>query len=163
MKLSYALVLAIALAGCASYDGRGLVPGRSTAAEVEALMGPAAYRRPGAGGETVHYYSRQPFGRQIFAARIGPDGKLIAIEQTLTEENIAKLVPSTTRREQVRDLLGPPYRITQLPRTEREVWEYKMYGVPDLKVLFIQFSPDGIAREVYYMLDPELRRPVAAL
>jgi hypothetical protein len=36
----------VALAsGCASFDGRGLVPGKSTQAKVEALMGVPAQRR----------------------------------------------------------------------------------------------------------------------
>ena len=43
----FALVATVALllGGCASYDGRGLIPGRSTQAEVEALMGLPAERR----------------------------------------------------------------------------------------------------------------------
>ena len=42
------------LSGCASFDGRDLVPGQSSATEVEAAMGPAADKRPGANGETVY-------------------------------------------------------------------------------------------------------------
>ncbi len=37
-----AVAVAALLAGCASFDGRGLAPGKSTAAEVEALMGAPA-------------------------------------------------------------------------------------------------------------------------
>lgn len=74
------------LAGCASYSGRGLTPGRSSAEDVAALMGPAAERRAGAAGETVLYYSRLPEGGQTYAARIGPDGKLVALEQRLAPE-----------------------------------------------------------------------------
>jgi hypothetical protein len=146
------LALLALLAGCASFDGRGLVAGRSTADEVERLMGRAADKRAGPGGETWLYYPRQPYGRKMFVARVAPDGKLIALEQRLTDENVAKIVPNTARANDVRDLLGPPYLVTKFPRLDREVWQYHMrhFGDPGIPVaLYVQFSPDGIAREVY--------------
>jgi hypothetical protein len=60
-------------------------------------MGRAADKRPGAGGETVYYFPRLPWGYATYAARIAPDGKPIALEQRLTEENIARLTPSRRR------------------------------------------------------------------
>jgi hypothetical protein len=140
------------LAGCASFDGRGLVPGQSTADEVDRLMGRAADKRAGPGGETWFYYPRQPYGRKMFVARIAADGKLTALEQRLTDENVAKIVPNSARANQVRDLLGPPYLVTKFPRLEREVWQYHMrhFGDPGIPVaLYVQFSPDGVAREIY--------------
>lgn len=142
------------LAGCASYSGRGLAPGRSSAEEVEALMGPAAERRAGAAGESVLYYSRLPEGGQTYAARIGPDGMLVALEQRLAPEYIAKIAPGRSRAEDVRDLLGPPWSTDRLPRLMRDVWSYPMLGSPYRKVLYIQFSGDGVVREVIVMNDP---------
>jgi hypothetical protein len=144
------------LAGCASFDGRGLVAGQSSADEVERLMGPAADKRAGPAGETWLYYSRQPFGRKIFVARLSPDGRLIALEQRLTDENIARLVPQATRGEDVRQLLGPPYTVTRFPNMEREVWQYyfRHFGDPGVPMsLYVQFSPDGVAREIYLIDD----------
>jgi len=150
-------VLALALTGCAGFSGSGLVAGRSSVEEVEALMGPAADTRQAPGGETVRYYSRLPNGREIYAARIGPDGKLRALEQRLTDENVARLRPGMSRADDVRDLLGPPYRVDTFRRLEREVWTYKMYsGGLWPKELDVQFSPDGIVREVMLMDDPDL-------
>jgi hypothetical protein len=151
-------IAALALAACASFEGRGLVPGRSSAAEVEALMGPPAERRQAANGETWMYYPRQPFGRSMYVARVGGDGKLVAIEQRLTDENVARLVPGTTRAADVRALLGPPYGVTRFPRLEREVWQYHMrrYGNPGMPfALYVQLSPDGVVREVLYQDEPE--------
>jgi len=147
-----AIALALLLAGCASFDGRGLVAGQSTADDVERLMGAAADKRTRPGGETWLYYSRQPFGRKTFVARIAPDGRLVALEQRLTDENVAKIVPQTTRRDDVRELLGPPYLVSTFPRMEREIWQYYMrhFGDPGVPLtLYVQFSPDGVAREVY--------------
>jgi hypothetical protein len=156
MRLILALGAALALAACAGYSGHGLVPGQSNADEVEALMGPSAERRPGPGGETVRYYSRQPNGRQMYAARFGPDGKLVAIEQRLTEANVAWLMPGAWRAENVRDLFGPPYDVHIMPRLAREVWTYKMYGDGFMpKNLYVQMSNDGVVREVMVLDDPQ--------
>ena len=156
MKTIAVLALALALTACAGFSGSGLVPGQSSVEEVEALMGPAADTRQAPGGETVRYYSRLPNGREIYAARIGSDGKLRALEQRLTDENVAKLRPGASRADDVRDLLGPPYRVDTFRRLAREVWTYKMYSVglwP--KELDVQFSLDGIVREVMLIDDPE--------
>src|SRR3954463_5709304 len=83
-----AIIGAVLLCACASFDGRGLVPGQSTQQDVEALMGPAAASRPQQNGETWVYYSRQPFGRVMYVARINPQGLLIALDQRLTDPNI---------------------------------------------------------------------------
>ncbi len=155
MKTILALAAVAALAGCAGYAGSGLVPGRSTAEEVEALMGPAAEIRPGAGGETVRYYPRQPYGRETYAARIGPEGRLRAIEQRLTEANLARLTPGVSRAGDVRDLFGPPFETNSFARLARDVWTYKLYGDGSrLKDLYVQMSPDGVVREVMMIDDP---------
>jgi hypothetical protein len=154
------LILVLLCAGCANFDGRGLVPGQSTAGDVDRLMGPAADKRAGPAGETWLYYPRQPFGRKTFVARVASDGKLLALEQRLTDENIAKIVPQNTRRDDVRNLLGPPYVVSSFPRMDREIWQYYMrhFGDPGIPVtLYVQFSPDGVAREVY-LLDESGRR-----
>ena len=156
MRTFLAVAVLAVLAGCAGYAGRGLIPGQSSAEEVEALMGPAAERRPGAGGETVRYYPRQPFGREMYAARIGPDGRLRALEQRLTEANIARLTPGVSRAGDVRDLFGPPYQEDTFPRLARDVWTYKMYGGGYLpKDLYVQLSRDGLVREVMMVDDPQ--------
>jgi hypothetical protein len=153
--LLIAIATALSLASCASYDGRSLIPGKSTDAEVEALMGPSADRRSGPNGETVRYYSRLPFGRVIFAARFGPDGRLKALEQRLIEDNFERLKSGVSRADDVRELLGPPYRVEQFPRMQREIWTYQWQGLTSDRLLLVQFSADGIIREVYKIEDPD--------
>ena len=60
MRTLPALCLALIVAGCASFDGRGLMPGVSSAAEVESVMGVPAEKRQVANGETWYFYPRQP-------------------------------------------------------------------------------------------------------
>src|SRR3989442_14686 len=147
------LLALLLLAGCASFDGRGLAPGQSTAADVEKIMGAPAEKRQ-VGNETWHYYPRQPFGRKTFVARIAPDGKLVTIEQRLTDENVARIIPNTTRAEQVRDLLGPPWQAGRYANLDRNVWTWHMrhFGDPGIPVqLNVQMSPDGVVREVFIL------------
>jgi hypothetical protein len=153
--MRFALVFLV-LAGCASYDGRGLVAGQSTEADVLAVMGTPVERRAAPGGETVLWYPRLPYGRVSYAARIAHDGRLIALEQRLTEENLALLEKGKTTDQAVRDLFGPPNKVNQFPRMQREIWTYQMPAVMEWKVLYVQFSPDRVLREYYYMDDPEV-------
>jgi hypothetical protein len=153
------VLLVMLLSGCAGYSGRGLVPGQASADEVEALMGPSADRRPGANGETVRYYSRLPFGKEIYAARFDPAGRLIAIEQRLTEDNLAKIRVGNSRTEDVRDILGPPYRMDAFPRLQRDIWTYPAHGQTIPKLIIVQFSNDRVVREVYMMDDPQAMDP----
>jgi hypothetical protein len=151
MKSLLAVAVSILLASCASFDGRGLTAGQSSAADVERVMGAPAERRQ-VGAETWLYFPRQPFGRKTFVARLGADGRLLALEQRLTDETVAQIVPNTTRAERVRDLLGPPYQATQFARMDRNVWTWHMrrFGDPGIPVqLNVQMSPDGVVREVY--------------
>jgi len=153
MKILLAATIVL-LAGCAGYDGRTLVPGQSSSAEVERLMGPAADKRPGPDGETVLWFPRLPAGRVSYAARIGRDDKLIAIEQRLTRQSLDRLQPGVSRGSDVRDVLGPPERVAASPRAEREVWTYHAEDIQPALIV-VQFSTDGVLREKYMFDDPE--------
>jgi hypothetical protein len=159
MRIIAALAVAFLLAACASFDGRGLVPGKSTAGDVEALMGTPADRVTRPNGDTLLYYSRLPEGRATYVATIGPDGVLRGIEQRLNYESIGKIVPHATTAKEVRELLGPPYRITSMDRLKRDVWEYPWRNAEDRRMLWVQVSGDGIVREVIEMHDFESDPP----
>src|SRR3954453_16100310 len=116
-KLLRFIPLCIALAGCASVDGYNLRPGDSTVHDVEMVMGQPADKRAGPDGQTIYWYPQLPYGRASYAARIGQDGTLLAIEQRLVEENIRQVAIGWSA-EQVYDLLGPPYWPETYPRME---------------------------------------------
>ena len=154
MRRILGAALVLIAAGCAGYDGRTLLPHRSTADDVERVMGEPAEKRAGPGGETVFWYPRLPAGRVSYAARIGADGKLIAVEQRLTRENFERLKRGESRASDVRDLLGPPSRVDQYPRREREAWTYHAQEItPQLIVVY--FSRDEVLREKDMFDDPE--------
>ena len=156
----FAVVLAIALlAGCAS-SGSKLEPG-ATRAEVEKDMGKPTETQVRANGDTLLFFSRQPDGRAIFVATIGPDGKLRSeVQQTLTRKNIAGIKAGMQAKE-VRELLGPPGKSgpttvsIAFEPVKRDVWEYLWTDGSEMRKLFLQFSTDGALREKIDGLDFE--------
>jgi hypothetical protein len=147
------------IAGCASYSGRGLEPGRSTMEDVEAVMGPPTVVRESADGGRTLWYPRLPLGRESFAARIDRDGTLVSLDQRLTAENIARLHPNQSTADDVLDILGPPFRVYQYPNMHREAWEYQLRIPPSNTSLYVQVSPDRIVREVFQLQDLPGRGP----
>ena len=154
LAVSYLIAAAAMLAGCASFDGRGLVPGKSAAADVQALMGTPAERIAAPNGDSIWYYPRQPTGLHTFAVRISPDGVMREIDQRLTVENLGKLVPGVTSAKETRELLGPPWRTSHNFLKDRDVWDYRMYNAVQVEHnLSVQFSADGLVREVLLLRD----------
>ena len=150
LRLLLALAAAVATAGCATY--KDLQPAQSTRADVEAVLGHPAEQRARTDGETWLYYPKQPYGRKVRVARVAADGKLIAVEQRLSEEYIAKLIPNQSSREEVLALFGRPYERLNVPRMERDMWTWHMRQYATLPVtLNVQMSPDGVVREIYVL------------
>ena len=155
MRRIIALAAVLLGAGCAGsgYDGGDLTPGVSTMADVEKDMGPPKDRRAGPNGETILWFSRLPAGRVSYAARIGKDGKLIAVEQRLTRENLDSIKPGA-REDDVRDLLGPPQSIQWFERQQVNAWSYNAQGmVPQIYV--VEIAKDGTVRKAYRIDDPQ--------
>lgn len=155
---------ACSLAACASYDGRGLAAG-SSGAQVEASMGRPTLQVKQPDGSSVLYYPRGPVGRHTYAVTLGPDGTLRGIDQRLTLDNINRLRVGTDTKQQVTELLGPPdtWASTTLKLSSREVWEYKWLDFQEKRVLWVQFSPDGILREAMNSRDDFNESPGAGL
>jgi hypothetical protein len=156
-----AFACAALLSACASFEGRGLVPGQSSAAEVEAVMGPAADKRSTAGGETAYYYPRLPWGYATYVARIGAAGRLVALEQRLTLENTEKLIVGATRADDIRALLGPPFEPMKQQLSGKDIWTYPMRipGYPTPRWFLVQITPDGVLSEKYFIDDPNWAQP----
>jgi len=159
MKRLLLLAAAATLAGCGTGQFRIPDPGFAST-ELESRMGPAADKRVHSDGETWYYYPRQPHGLAMFVARVDSGGKVIAIEQRLTDDNVARLEKGKTKADDVRDLLGPPWKVWPFPRMQRDIWEYRMTinaggWVP--QGLYVQMSPDNVVREIYILSDPDNR------
>jgi len=82
------------------------------------------------------------------------DGTLIAVEQRLTKERIARVVVDSTTAKEVRELLGPPSFVTRYASRDRDEWDYLVLVDNRLHDFLVEFSSDGIARKTYLLHDP---------
>ena len=121
-------------------------------------MGPAAASAPPPGGETVYYYPRLPWGYVTYAARLAPDGRLVALEQRLTDENTEKLKVGATAAASI---CRAAVRAHAPPAAERQGWTYPMrvrlcHGYPPPAGSWCEISPDGVLSEKYFIRGSEL-------
>ena len=157
--LKTAVIVALLLQGCASYDGRGLVPG-SSVADVERIMGQPKEKIPGPDGDTTWFYPHNPFGRHTYAVQIAPDGRVRSVEQRLTVANMQRVVANASTMRDVRLLFGPPNRVLRNHQGDRQVWEYRMFNQIDIPhQLYVQYSDDGVVREMLFLRDPSMDMP----
>lgn len=158
MRRILTFLCAALLAGCASYDGRGLVPGQATEADVVALMGKPAQTLMRPDGGKALYFPRQPLGRQTFMVVTGPDGRVKERRQVLVPETIKRIRPGMTAKE-VSELLGPPYRSARAALKPLDYWEYPWLFVEEKRMLWIGVADDGVVRDVIEMHDLESDEP----
>lgn len=160
MKSVLMCLLALLVAGCASLGGADLVPGASTAAQVEVSMGPPAEKISLQNGEMVWFYPQQPYGRVSYAVVLGSDGIVRSVEQRLTEKSMQRIVPDSSTMQEVRALLGPPTAVVRYPGRDGDSWEYNMLGGPinDWKILSVRFDQAGLVKDVSFVDDPDSPR-----
>jgi hypothetical protein len=147
------------LPGCASFDGRGLVAGKSTGTEIVALMGPPAMRIKSSDGDEILYFPRYPEGRVCYAVTIGRDGVMKGIEQRLNRTNFAKILVDKSTRDQVQELIGPPHHILHMRFKGSDVWEYPWFEFDDKRSLFVEFSAAGVVLRVDNVHDQVADKP----
>lgn len=142
--------LTLLLTACAAYDGRDLVVGQATRAEVVARMGEPADSLSLTDGSTQLAYPRGPEGLHTFMVRLGPDGRLAGIENVLDHRYFAQIVPGESRRDDVRRLLGPPAEIRDFARRQEQSWDYRFRGVWYRTARFVViFDSLGVVRQTY--------------
>lgn len=136
----------VAVASCASYDGRGLTPG-VPAQEVRQLMGaPAATYANAQGGERWAY-PRGPAGLQTYMVRIDAGGRFAGIDQVLDQAFFAQLHIGQDRQPDVDRLFGPHWRTTDFPRQKEQVWSWRFRDVWGNRSQFhVTFDETGLVK-----------------
>ncbi len=165
------LSLLAGLVGCDQQRIAQLEEGVATEADVRARFGEpekiweasdmASIPQPGAaaepGARTLEY-NRQPAGQVNYMITIGPDGKMSALRQVLTEQNFARVLPGMPL-EQVRKMLGKPMKITPYALKREMHYDWRYLSPPQTaKVFTVVFDPDlRVARS--YSVDEESVNP----
>jgi hypothetical protein len=131
--------LALILAGCATPELR---TGASSDEAKAALGEPAAVvTRPGGG--TIWEYPRGPLGLQTYLAEFDDRGKFVSYKQVLTDDNVQKIGVGMGQ-EQVRALIGPPWRKDAIKRKDELVWDYLYRDTWGYRVEFsVMFDSKG--------------------
>ena len=130
--------------GCASYGG--YTPGVSTMSDVRLKSGrPTDVRF--ASGEEIWEYATGPQGVETYVIVFDRNGVVRSSEQVLTLDNIRRLVPGTTRREETRELLGRPGDVSMMNGKEVWEWRFRPFGfIPE--ILAVSFGVDGVVTDV---------------
>lgn len=154
------LVAASLLSACDAKNISELEEGVSTEADVRERFGAPEAVWEGADGAQIYEYNRQPEGHVNYMITIGPDGRMSALRQVLTERNFARVLPGMAM-EEVRRMLGKPMKITtyDLKRETHHDWRY-MDGnnQSDSKVFTVVYDPDLRVIRTMSMRDPDLDR-----
>ncbi len=124
-SLLAALASAIGFYGCDSFNLKALQTGVSTAQTVRERLGPPTAEWPNADGSKTWEYPRGPAGFKCWMITLDARGILLRIDQTLTEDNFARVEKGWTF-EQVRRLLGKPASEATFPLKPEIVWEWRI-------------------------------------
>jgi len=139
------------LTACASHPDRIRV-GMSREQVLTTFGVPAAERREA--GETVLVYSTAPYGQQAYAARLGADQRVVAVEPVLTSARFARVQVGQWTRSRIQAEFGHPAEV----RTMRhgEVWWSYRYKQDDTWPMLMNFMFDagGIVRTMQHSYDP---------
>ena len=155
-----ALSAALLMTACDQQAISELEEGVSTEEDVRERFGPPEAVWDGPDGAQVYEYNRQPAGYQNYQITIGPDGKMAALRQILTERNFALIQPGMPM-EAVRKLLGKPMKITtyDLKKETHHDWRYRDGpNESDSKVFTVVFNPDLRVLSTLSVRDPDLDR-----
>ena len=136
--------MCVALCGCVSYGG--FAPGVSTMWDVKSRAGrPTDVRF--VHGEEVWEYATGPEGVETHVIRFDGRGVVQSAEQVLTLENIRRLIPGKTTREETRELLGRPGDVSMM--NGKEVWEWRFRPLGFIpEILAVSFGGDGLVTDV---------------
>ena len=139
-----AALMALSVAGCASYSGRGLQPGVATAAEVRRVMGEPVHTCPLPGGMENWIYPRGPMGVHTYNAHIDRDGVLRSLANVLEESHFAQVVKGVTTKDEVLCIFGPPIEEAYFAARKELVWSYRFQDLWGYVALFhVLFNDAG--------------------
>jgi len=150
--LAVALVL---LTGCTLIAN---TPPGTPLAEVQRRHGAPAHVCPqpdGSDGSQRLIWSQQPNGQYAWAARVGANGRIQAIEPVLTDEAFQRLRPGLTP-EELRCTYGPPALISSVGWGKRQtVWSYRYREAKSWNSLMhIYLDTDGKVERFHPGPDP---------
>jgi hypothetical protein len=151
-RLAIAIVLMVG--ACAVDRLPALVSPGTSATDVEARMGKPIAQGVLPNGDTYWDYTLQPMGYHNYRVIFAPDERVRAVQDLLTNQNIARIEPGMSRA-QVLDIVGPSRELEKYGNgTTSLSWRYQDYGV--IKLLHVIFDPTDRVQWSYSEWDPRV-------
>lgn len=144
------------LSACTSFTSPGSLPAGLPAAAVRDRLGPPTDTFTRSDGSQRLIYATGPFGRQAWAVDLDREGRLLQVENLLTEAGFARVQPGMTT-QQVREALGPPGRIWAVRYHDQTVWSYR-YDNPFCQMFHVGITPQGVVEDTSFGPDPLCER-----
>jgi hypothetical protein len=121
-----------------------LEPGRSTAEQVRAQLGPPLETWHNEDGSVTWEYPQGPEGSTCHMLTFDARHVLAHVDQVLAEANFARIEKGWSH-DRVRRLLGRPRSTVFYPLKREEVWDWRIESpFPDRRVLFnVHFDEAG--------------------
>jgi hypothetical protein len=147
-----ALIAVVLLAACAS--PQSMRPG-TPKSEVEAALGrPTASLQLPDGGSRLQY-SGQPFVQSVWNADFDPSGKLLRVDQMMSDDAFARIVSGKATRADVLRDFGPPAETYTFRLQNETAWMYRYFTHGGFKAaMFVYFDPAGTVKRTEGGLDP---------
>lgn len=112
---------ALVLSACASF---GTVSPGATEAEARRTLGVPAIEFEQPDGTRQLVFTSGPLGTQTFMVYVA-NGTVRRAEQVLTDDSFQRIQPGVTTREEVRRMIGPPWRIVRFDNLNQDAWDYR--------------------------------------
>lgn len=123
--IGIAVAYSLLATGCAAVALYGLEPGRSSEGDVRRALGEPAKSFAAADGSRTLVFPTGPYGTQTNMARLAPDGRLLRVEQVLSEDYFSRIANGQTTSQEVERLIGPPWRTIDFPNLRQVAWDYR--------------------------------------
>ncbi len=163
MRLSILSILMsslLVLTGCSSFAPPIQLEGVGKD-QVLARMGSPDTQRQLDGGGTRLEYPTGLYGLHTWFVDLDAAGKVVRLEQVLTERNFNQILPDMDQAE-VRRRLGRPNGMYTLGRSRGEVWNYRFEG-PFCQWFQVEISKQHRVRSAGYGTPPECERDVKVI
>ena len=133
------------------------IPAGTPLSEVQARYGAPTHSCTLPDGQRRLIWSMQPLGQYAWATTVGPDERVGAVEQILSNAAFAEVKQGEWDHERLACMFGPPAEVSQvgLPSVRQEVWSYryKQAGAWN-SLMHIYFSEDGRVTRLHPGPDP---------
>ncbi|RKP57453.1 hypothetical protein [Pararobbsia silviterrae] len=97
----------------------------------------------------------RPFGETTVGAEISPDGKLVNLDQMLTDQNFARVIVGQWTKHDIQITFGLPEETAYFPLMKREVWSYRyMQANVWYRLYHFYFDDQGVVRMTQTTEDP---------